>query len=259
MIAITRGISGALSRCELTHQDRVPIDLERARAQHDAYESALRAAGYVVKKLPASPDHPDCVFVEDAAIAFDEVAVMTRPGAVSRRGELDAIAEALSEHRPLSSITEPGTLDGGDVLVLGRDVYVGLSTRSNQTGVDQLRGILESFGYAVTGIEVRDCLHLKSAATAIDERRALVNPAMLDTSLLRGIDCIEVDPSEPMAANLVALPMANDPSTVLHGSDYPRTGERLRAAGLHVIQVPADELAKAEGALTCCSILLHEP
>ncbi len=258
MIAITRGISDALSRCELTHLDRVPIDLERARAQHVAYESALRAAGYTVKALPASEDHPDCVFVEDAAIAFDEVAVMTRPGAASRRGELDAIAEALSEHRTLSSISEPGTLDGGDVLVLGRDVYVGLSTRSNQSGVDQLWEILKPHDYTVTGIEVKGCLHLKSAATAVDEGRALVNPEMIDTALLRGIECIEVDPSEPMAANLVALPMAKVSGTVLHGSAYPKTGARLVAAGLHVVKVPADELAKAEGALSCCSILLHQ-
>lgn len=257
MIAITRGISDALGRCELTHLDRVPIDLERARAQHEAYESALRAAGYAVTTLPASPDHPDCVFVEDAAIAFDEVAVMARPGAASRRGELDAIAAALLQHRTLSSISEPGTLDGGDVLVLGRDVYVGLSTRSNQSGIDQLRVILEPFAYTVTGIEVKGCLHLKSAATAIDEGRALVNSEMINTALLRGIECFEVDPSEPMAANLVALPMANEPRTVLHGSAYPRTGARLFAAGLNVVKVPADELAKAEGALSCCSILIH--
>lgn len=257
MIAITRGISDALARCELTHLDRVPIDLGRARSQHAAYEGALRAAGYAVETLPASPNHPDCVFVEDAAIAFDEVAVMTRPGAVSRRGELDAVGEALSKHRSLSNILEPGTLDGGDVLVLGRDVYVGLSTRSNQNGIDQLRAILEPFGYTVTAAGVRGCLHLKSAATAIDDGRALVNPEMIDTALLRGIECIEVDPTEPMAANLVALPMAKEPRTVLHGSAYPRTGERLRAAGLHVVEVPADELAKAEGALSCCSILLH--
>lgn len=259
MIAITRGISDALARCELTHQDRVSMDVERARTQHEIYEAALRGAGYAVRRLPASPDHPDCVFVEDAAIVFDEVAVMTRPGAASRRGELEAIAEALSEYRTLSSIAEPGTMDGGDVLVLGRDVYVGLSTRSNADGVDQLRVILDPFGYTVTGLEVKGCLHLKSAATAIDERRALVNPDMIDTMLLRGIECIEVDPSEPMAANLVALPMADEPGTVLHGSAYPKTGERLLAAGLNVVEVPADELAKAEGALSCCSLLIHRP
>ncbi|QDV05337.1 N(G),N(G)-dimethylarginine dimethylaminohydrolase [Planctomycetes bacterium Poly30] len=257
MIAITRGISDALARCELTHQDRVPIDLERARKQHAVYESALRGAGYVVKSLPASPEFPDCVFVEDAAIVFDEIAVMTRPGAKSRRGELDAIAEVLAEYRALSSITEPGTLDGGDVLVLGKSVYVGLSTRSNANGVRQLGAVLEPLGYVVTGVEVRGCLHLKSAATALDERRALVNPAMIDVALLRGIECIEVDPEEPMAANLVALPMADEPGTVLHGAAYPRTGERLIGAGLNVVEVPADELAKAEGALSCCSILIH--
>lgn len=259
MIAITRGISDALARCELTHQDRVPIDIDRARAQHAIYESALRGAGYAVKSLPASEAFPDCVFVEDAAVVFDEIAVMTRPGAKSRRGELDAISDALGEYRALSTITEPGTLDGGDVLTLGRSVYVGLSSRSSAEGIRQLGEILDPFGYTVSSVEVHGCLHLKSAATAIDENRALVNPAMIDVSRLVGIECIQVDPSEPMAANLVALPMADEPNTVLHGAAYPRTGERLLAAGLNVVEVPADELAKAEGALSCCSLLLHRP
>lgn len=256
MIAITRGISDSLAQCELTHLERIPIDLERARAQHSIYESALRGAGYEVLTLPALAEYPDCVFVEDAAVAFPEIAVMTRPGAESRRGELPAIAAALGERRALASIEEPGTLDGGDVLVLGRNVFVGLSTRSNQAGIQQLATILDPLGYTVAGVEVRGCLHLKSAVTAIDAGRVLVNPDLIDVALLGDVECIEVDPSEPMAANLVALPGATADGTVLHGADYPRTGERLRAAGLNVVEVPSDELAKAEGALSCCSILL---
>ncbi len=256
MIAITRDISDALADCELTHLERVPIDLERARAQHSIYVTALRGAGYQVITLPASDEHPDCVFVEDAAVAFPEIAVMTRPGAESRRGELGPIAEVLGERRALASIEGPGTLDGGDVLVLGQEVFVGLSSRSNAEGVRQFGAILEPLGYRVQGIEVRGCLHLKSAATAIDAKRVLVNPGMVDVALLGDVERIEVDPSEPMAANLVALPGAPAKGTVLHGAAYPKTGERLRAAGLNVVEVPADELAKAEGALSCCSILL---
>ena len=262
MIAITRGISDALGACELTHLVRVPMDPVRARLQHDSYTAALRSVGFDVISLPASDEFPDCVFVEDAAVAFPEIAVMTRPGAESRRGELPAVEVALALHRTLARIVSPGTLDGGDVLVLGRDVYVGLSSRSNAEGVKQLGQILAPFQYAVRGIEVGGCLHLKSAATAIDESRALVNPAWIDTSLLRGIECIATDPTEPDAANLVALPGAHAggkplPPTVLHAAAYPKTGARLRAHGLNVIEVPADELAKAEGALSCCSILLH--
>ncbi len=262
MIAITRGISDALGACELTHLERVPMDPARARAQHDQYTAALRSVGYEVIALPASDEFPDCVFVEDAAVAFPEIAVMTRPGAASRRGELAVVEASLSKHRSLARIADPGTLDGGDVLVLGPNVYVGLSSRSNADGVQQLSEILAPFDYAVHGIEVKGCLHLKSAATAIDATRALVNPAWLDTSLLRGIECIEVDPTEPDAANLVALPGARSdgrplPGTVLHAAAYPKTGARLRALGLNVLEVPADELAKAEGALSCCSVLLH--
>ena len=262
MIAITRGISDALGQCELTHLERVPIDPKRAREQHAVYTGALQSVGYEIIALPASDEYPDCVFVEDAAVAFPEIAVMTRPGAVSRRGELGAVQGALAEHRTLAHIVEPGTLDGGDVLVLGQNVYVGLSSRSSSEGVEQLGKILAPFGYAVHGIEVRGCLHLKSAATAIDASRAIVNPEWIDTSLLKGVECIEVDPSEPDAANLVALPGAQRdgkglPGTVLHGAAYPKTGARLRALGLNVIEVPADELAKAEGALSCCSVLLH--
>lgn len=262
MIAITRGISDALAQCELTHLERMPMDPERAREQHAQYTAALRSVGYQVIALDASDEYPDCVFVEDAAVAFPELAVMTRPGAESRRGELGAVEEALAPHRTLARIIGPGTLDGGDVLVLGRDVYVGLSSRSNSDGVRQLGEILSPFGYGVHGIEVRGCLHLKSAATAIDASRALVNPEWMDTALLKGVECIEVDPSEPDAANLVALTGATEggkklPGTVLHGAAYPKTGARLRAQGLNVIEVPADELAKAEGALSCCSVLLH--
>ncbi|MEM8712480.1 MAG: arginine deiminase family protein, partial [Planctomycetota bacterium] len=155
MIAITRKISDSLGCCELTHLERVPIDLQRARQQHSVYVDVLRSAGCDVIELDAALDLPDCVFVEDAAVALDEVAVLTRPGAESRRGELAAIESALAPLRTLRRIEAPGTLDGGDVLVLGRDVYVGLSSRSNEAGVEQLRRHLDPFEYRVHGIEVR--------------------------------------------------------------------------------------------------------
>lgn len=254
MIAITREISTALARCELTHLERAPIHLERARTQHSAYERALEDSGCRIIRLPSSDEFPDCVFVEDAAVAFDEVAIMTRPGAASRRGELTAIEEALAPLRPLQRIQAPGTLDGGDVLVLGRSVFVGLSSRSNAEGVRQLAEHLTPLGYSVRGIEVAGCLHLKSAATAIDAGRALVHPGWVSPSLLGDVECIPIDPAEPMAANLVALPGER----WLYGAAYPRTTKRLRDLGLDIVELEADELAKAEGALSCCSILLRE-
>jgi dimethylargininase len=153
-IAITRQISPRFNECELTHLDRQPIDLDLARAQHHAYEAALRALGCDVISLPPEPDLPDSVFVEDVALVFDEVAIITRPGADSRRPEAELIAPALSLHRTLFTIEAPGILDGGDVLRVGKTVYVGLSSRSNRSGVEQPQKILAPYGYTVNGVEV---------------------------------------------------------------------------------------------------------
>src|SRR5512133_1810858 len=131
LVAVTRKVSPAIGRCELTHLDRTPIDAGVAMQQHERYEEALTALGYEVRGLEAEPDLPDSVFVEDAAIVLDEVAVITRPGAESRRPETTSIAAALREHRPLAEITEPATLDGGDVLRIGRNLYIGISGRTN--------------------------------------------------------------------------------------------------------------------------------
>src|SRR5512139_3298635 len=142
MIAITRQISPRFQDCELTHLDRQPIDLDLARTQHQQYEAALRELGCEVISLPPEPDLPDSVFVEDVALALDEVAVITRPGADSRKPERESIAQALSPYRTLFTIEAPGTLDGGDVLSVGKTVYVGLSSRSNRSGLGQLQQIL---------------------------------------------------------------------------------------------------------------------
>jgi dimethylargininase len=251
-VAITREVSPALGACELTHLPRVPIDVDRARAQHHAYEDALRAAGYLVVRLPAAPELPDSVFVEDAAVVFDEVAVITRPGAESRRPETAAVAEALARYRTLRSIEAPGTLDGGDVLVIGRRVFVGLSSRTNDAAAAQLRAIVEPFGYTVGEATVRECLHLKSAATALSDRAVLLNPDWVDTGHFRGFDVVEVDPGEPAAANAVRLS-----DGLIFPAAFPRTAERLRARGFRVDLVEAGELAKAEGAVTCCSLIVN--
>ena len=188
-IAITRAISPALAACELTHLERVPIDVERARAQHRAYEEALIEAGYLVERLDTSPQMPDSVFVEDIAIVFDEVAIITRPGAESRRQETPAVAEALAAYRPLHVIQPPGTVDGGDVLVAGRRVFIGRSSRTNEAAVGQMRQVLEPFGYTVSDTVVRSCLHLKSAVTAL-ERRCAAREQGVDRS--RGVRRVHV-------------------------------------------------------------------
>src|SRR6478672_3690065 len=169
-IAITRPVSTSLAGCELSFVPRTAIDVERADAQHRDYCRALAAAGCSVIALPAEADMPDAVFVEDTAVVVDELAVMTRPGAASRRGEGASVAPVLSRFRPIKAIEAPGTLDGGDVLRIGRRVFVGQAARSNADGLAQLRTLLEPFGYTVQGVPTHECLHLKSAVITADFR-----------------------------------------------------------------------------------------
>lgn len=251
-LAITRCISPAMARCELTHVERAEIDLTQAEGQHHQYQQALRALGCEVIELPAEPDLPDSVFVEDVAVVLEEVAVITRPGAESRRPESAAVVAALAPLRPMVHLTEPATLDGGDVLRIGRELLVGASGRSNAEGVAQLRAAVAGFGYSVRQLPIRDCLHLKSAVTEVADGVLLIQPEWIDRAAFPGFQLIEVDPSEPHAAN--ALRLANG---VIYPSCFPRTLQRLQAAGVDPLLVDVSELQKAEGAVTCCSLLIH--
>jgi len=251
-VAVTRRVSPAFAACQLTHLERVPIDLDRAHAQHRAYEQALIAAGGLVHQLDTTAEIPDSVFVEDIAVVLPELAVITRPGAESRRAEMPAVAHALAAFRSLCTIETPGTVDGGDVLVAGRRVFVGLSTRTNAAGVGQMRQILARYGYTVDAIEVSGCLHLKSAVTAIDDATLLVNPSWVDAAAFSDFALVAVDPAEPAAANVLRLP-----DRVIFPTAFPRTAETMERRGLRVERVEVDELAKAEGAVTCCSLIVH--
>jgi len=252
-IAITRDVSAALGECELTHLARVPIDLELARAQHREYEQALRDAGYVVEHLDATTEMPDSVFVEDIAFVLDELAIITRPGAESRRVETPAIADALAQYRELHVIQAPGTVDGGDVLVAGKQVFVGLSTRTNGAAAVQMARILQPHGYNVREVVVRGCLHLKSAVTSLSDEMLLVNPAWIDPAVFDGFTLVEIDPDEPAAANALRLD-----DRILFPVSFPRTAERLERRGLRLQRVDATEVAKAEGAVTCCSLIVKQ-
>ena len=251
IVAITRPVSVSIADCQLTHLPRQRIDLERARAQHAAYESCLQSLGARIERVGAEPGLPDAVFIEDTAVVLERLAVIARPGAVSRRAETVEVAEVLKKHRPVVCIESSGTLDGGDVLKLGRRIFVGESSRTNAAGIEQLGAFARPQGYEVIRVKVTGCLHLKSAATAIAADRLLVNPDWLAKGAFAGIETIAIDPAEPMAANALLVGKC-----LIASSQYPRTAERLAKAGLRVNCVDMSELAKAEGALTCCSILL---
>jgi dimethylargininase len=233
MIAITRDVSPAVAACELTHLQRTPIDFERARVQHEAYRALLRELGCEVVGIPADAAFPDCVFVEDAAVVLDELAVITNPGAASRRGETAAVAEALRPYRTVVSM-EPGpaaTLDGGDVLVAGRTIFVGRSARTNDRGIAAFRALVAPHGYDVRAVDVTGCLHLKSAVTLVADDALLVHRAWIDAGPFAGWALIDVDPRTA-------------------------TRKRLESRGIDLRTVDADELAKAEGGVTCCALLV---
>jgi dimethylargininase len=253
LLALTRDISPAIEHCELTHLERTTIDLGRARSEHAAYEAALRALGCEVKRLPTGDDLPDSVFIEDAALVLDELAVITRPGAESRRPETAGVAEAVRAYRPIAAILAPGTLDGGDIVHMGRRLLVGVGYRSNDAGVKQLRSIVGSQGYTVEAVPFQGCLHLKSAVSAIADDTVLINPAWVDAARFATMRIIEIDPSEPFAANALRVG-----TSIVYPAEHVRTAARLTAAGFDVRPVPAGELAKAEGGVTCCSLILRQ-
>jgi dimethylargininase len=252
LVALTRPVPDSLIDCELTHLTRVVIDVATARRQHVEYEKALMSAGCEVKRIPAAHDLPDSVFVEDAAIVLDEVAIITRPGASSRRPETRSVAEAVAPFRQLEFLADPGTLDGGDVLRLGRSLYVGVGGRTNMAGARQLADLVSSYRYVVTPVKITECLHLKSAVTELAAGLVLVNPAWVRARTFEGCDAIEVDPGEPFAANVLRIG-----DTILSASAYDRTNARLTAVGLNVKSVDVAELSKAEAGMTCCCLIFN--
>ena len=249
--AITREVSPAIGRCELTCIERSTIDVDLAQAQHLEYRQLLTELGCAVVHLPAEPSLPDSVFVEDGAVVLDELAVLTRPGAESRRGETASLREALAPYRSLAELTPPAILDGGDVLCIDQKIWIGLSTRTNRAGFEQFEQFVKPHDYDVEAIEVRGVLHLKSAVTVVAEDTVLLNPEWIDP-VFDGFRTIAVDPSEPSAANVLRVGQ-----TTVVSDSYPRTAAQLDAQGILCRSVASSELAKAEGALTCCSLIFN--
>lgn len=249
--ALTHAVGARLEQCELTFADRVPIDVGRARAQHAAYCQLLRSCGASVRTAEVSPQCADAVFVEDVAVVLDEVAIAASMGVVSRRGEVDRMLPVLAEYRPVLRLEPPAQLEGGDVLRLGRRLFVGSSSRTNPAGADALRQLVAPFGYLVVPVAVAGCLHLKTGCTALDDETLLINPDWIDPRPFAGLAVLGVDHGEPGAANVLRLG-----STVCMSQSHPRTADRVRDRGYAVRVADISEFEKAEAGMTCLTILI---
>jgi dimethylargininase len=248
LTAITRAVSPSMAACELSFRERETIDIARARQQHRAYEECLRALGVIVISLAAEAEYPDAVFVEDPAIVLEEIAVMTRTGAESRRGESASLARELERFRPLRWMQEPATLDGGDVMRAAQTLYVGHSRRTSAAGIRQLAAEVEPFGYRVQPVAVEGCLHLKSGCSYLGDGMVLAHRPWVDAEAFAGLRVIDAPDAE--AVNVLRIG-----DTVLVAEGFPRTAAAIEGLGLRVKALDNSELRKAEGALTCCSLL----
>lgn len=251
-IALTRDVSPSIQEAELTYLERQPIDFERAVAQHSAYCDALSRLGVRVVRLPADPECPDCCFVEDTAVVLDEVAVVGAPTPLRRRREVPTVARALAGFRELVRLPEDAHLEGGDVLRLGRVLYVGLSTRTNQAGIVGLAHAVEPLGYRVVPLPVAGCLHLKSAVTAIGDEAVLANPEWIDMDVFADVAVLPVHAQEPFAANVLRAR-----GVLLADAGHPRTLDLLDRYGFAVQPLELSEFRKAEAGVTCKSILFR--
>jgi dimethylargininase len=257
--AIVRRPAASLARaCELTFIERCEMSIETLERQHAAYRAALAEAGADVVALDPVEALPDSVFVEDTAVVLDTLAILTRPGSASRLPEPDAIADALAaRRRTVARIVAPGTLEGGDVLRIGRTLFVGLTTRTNREGIAQLAALVRPHGYEVIAVDTPGSLHLKTACTVLDANTVLLNPAWVDATAFAGFERIAIAEGEPFAANVLPVGDAR-----IVNAAFPRTRERVEAfcarAGLRAIAVDISEFGKAEAGLTCMSLVFGE-
>lgn len=245
---LVRPPSARLADGELTHLERVPVDADLAAAQWQRYVEVFRGYGWDVRAVPAAEAHPDGVFVEDAVVVFDDLAVLTRPGALTRRDEVASVRPAVEAVvTELAQITEPGTLEGGDVLKVGRTAYVGRTARTNAEGAAQLRALLEPRGWRVVEVPVTRALHLKSAVTALPDGTVIGYAPLVEDP---GVFDAFVPVPEAEGSAVVVL----DESTVLMSAAAPATTELLRGRGLTVLTTPVTEFEKLEGCVTCLSV-----
>jgi dimethylargininase len=250
LTAITRAVGPTFGDCNLEFMARQPIDVARAMEQHRAYEACLRGFGLEVVSLPTNPDFPDGLFVEDPAIVLDEIAVICRMGAKVRRQEAPSLAEAIAKFRPLKLIAEPATIEGGDVVRIGKTLYVGVSPRSNREGSKQLAELIGPFGYRVVPVAVTGCMHLKSACCWIGRDTVLANREWMEPGAFGDFRIIEVP--EPWAADVLLAS-----GTVVVPASFARTQELLEKSGFPTRALDVSELQKAEAGVTCMSLIFE--
>lgn len=253
MIAVARAPSANMHACQRTYVDCLPIDHAAAVRQHAAYCQTLRDLGCHVRVLQGSADLPDCAFIEDTAVVLDEVALLTNMGAQSRAAEPADVVAMLSEYRPIERMPAGATLEGGDVLRLGRTLLVGQSRRTNAAGRSFLTLVANRLGYQVRQVPVTAALHLKTGCTALPDGRLLVNRRWLDVSALGDFDLIGVPEGEPWGANLVVIE-----GKVVMPASAIQTAELLVQHDFEVVTADISEFAKAEGGVTCLSLLFSE-
>lgn len=248
--ALVREIPSSFDRAIVSPGGRPP-DVDLARKQHRVYRDHLEQAGYEIETLPADETCPDCVFIEDTAVIFGELALITRPGAQERIPEIPPVEEFLRERFATTAVEAPGTLDGGDVMIMGRTVYVGASQRTNREGIDQLRAVVHGQGMSLVVVPVEGVLHLKSAVLPVGDQTVVVTPGKVDESMLDGLRIVH----EPEAEHLLfsALPLSD--GTVLTTAGAPATASLLEGMGLAITPIDMSEILAADGGLTCMSIL----
>lgn len=250
--ALLRGIASTFDRAIVSEAGRPP-DVDLARAQHHRYAQALANAGYDLEMIAADEAHPDCVFVEDTAVVVGSTAVITRPGARERQGEVGPIADVLETRFPLARIEAPGTLDGGDVMILDGTVFVGRTKRTNDSGIAQLAEAANSEGLTVTAVPVHGALHLKSAVLPIADTTVVVTPGTVDETLLTGLRILHEARHE--RHKFSALRLAS--GEVLATANAPTTARMVADLGISVTPVDVSEIQAADGGLTCMSILIE--
>ncbi|HZT95936.1 MAG TPA: arginine deiminase family protein [Chloroflexota bacterium] len=252
LVAITRPVPEAISECALTYMSREPIDYDLAAGQHEDYVRLLQQLEASSVSLASTPQLPDSAFVEDTAVVVDELAVMTRPRLPSRQAEIESSRCVIQRYRPVTDLAGEGHLEGGDVLRLGRRLYVGLSSRTDADGIRGLEERVAPHGYSVTAVPVDRCLHLKTACTSVGRNTLLLNPAWVSRAVFQDFNVIETPVTEPFSANALLIG-----DTVVLPASFPEMAERVRAQGFKVVTIEFTELMKAEAGLTCCSILLE--